>query len=150
MTDVHGREFMGRAIHAEGKETTIRAQSATTSGTFQRVRVVGREDLTNSERARNEFVLLVLRGERTLAESPFVRYIWFPSEDELQRSPVESTSHNISEEMNDSQRKVIAAMVSEQTDLIITHGRLAVLCSRLTLRCLPSRSAWDGQDDDYI
>jgi regulator of nonsense transcripts 1 len=59
MTNADGEEFIGKARRAQGKATTIQLQRGKLSGTIQRVRIMGREELTGSERARDEFILLV-------------------------------------------------------------------------------------------
>jgi len=124
MTTGDGREFIGRAQRAEGKKTTIQLQRGNLSGTVERIRIMGREELTGSERARDEFVLLVLRGERTLDESLFIRLLWFTCRTNLQRTnEVVRSTHLLTKTLNESQRSVVGAMLAEQLPLVITHGK---------------------------
>ena len=79
MTDTFGRECTGRADGANGRVTDIkfdRGQSLL--GGLAAVRVVGKEELTNAERARDEFLLLTLRGELQVTDAKFIRFLWFP------------------------------------------------------------------------
>ena len=123
MTNADGYEFVGRAASAIGKTTTIQLQTGKLSGTVERVRIVGREEPTGSERARDEFILLVLRGERTLDE-PFIHFLWFPPPEDLPR-PIPARGimkYPSIERLNESQREVVGAMLSDQMPLVIAHG----------------------------
>jgi hypothetical protein len=55
MTNGDGQEFIGRTQHAEGKVTTIKLQQGNLSGVVERVRIVGKEELTVSERGYEVF-----------------------------------------------------------------------------------------------
>ena len=124
MTNADGQEFIGRAQHAVGKATTIQLRHGNLSGTVERVRIMGREELTGSERARDEFVLLVLRGERTLEDSLFIRLLWFPSLTHLPKTSEVAISTDLKPKaLNDSQRGVIGAMLADQMSLVIAHGK---------------------------
>ena len=128
MTNADGQEFIGRAQRAQGKATTIQLQQRNLSGTIERVRIVGREELTGSERARNEFILLVLRGERTLDESHFVRLLWFPliPTHLPKASKIVASPHLMTKTLNQSQRSVVEAMITDQIPLVIAHGKLII------------------------
>jgi regulator of nonsense transcripts 1 len=123
MTNQEGQEFIGCASHARGKSTTVQLRQGSLSGVVERVRVIGREELTMSERARDEFVLLVLRGERSMSNSPF-RILWFPSVRHLPKvTEVLTSTHLLTNALNESQRKVVGAMHADHLPLVITHGR---------------------------
>lgn len=125
MTNQEGREFVGRAGHARGKETTVKLHQGNLSGIVERVRVVGREELTNSERARDEFVLHVLQGRWSVIDSPFIRLLWFPSPVNPRKTGVcLASTHLSSKRLNESQRSVIGAMVADDLPLVIAHGNL--------------------------
>ncbi|KAJ7692517.1 hypothetical protein B0H16DRAFT_922145 [Mycena metata] len=62
MTNASGQEFTGRAEGVQGRVTDIKFDHAALTGELTAVRVVGKEELTNSEKARDEFILLALRG----------------------------------------------------------------------------------------
>lgn len=125
MTNSDGNEFIGRAQHAMGKTTTVQLHKGKLSGTVERVRIVGRDVLTVSERARDEFVLLVLRGERTL-DAPFLCFLWFPSLGNLPKTASINgiVNYPSAANLNDSQRGVVAAMLSDLTPLVIAHGKI--------------------------
>lgn len=125
-TNERGVEFVGRAKHAHGKQTRITLQGHI-SGTIESVRIVGREELTQSERARDEFVLLVLREERNPRESSFIEYLWFSppaiiSKDQGISAMVPLVDPYI-RGLNDSQRGVVGSMLHEDIPLIIAHGK---------------------------
>lgn len=90
---------------------------------MQTVRVVGRQDPTNSERARDEFLLHILQGKKTLRNSTFIRRLWFPSHrkhrsgNRIQAPP----GPLYIPDLNDSQVEAVSAMVSEDP-LVIVHG----------------------------
>ena len=80
----HGHTITGHAVHAEGKRTGVvvpGGNGCIRGGEIliERIRTVGREEPTLAERARDEFILRLLRGELpSLVQSPFVRALWFP------------------------------------------------------------------------
>jgi hypothetical protein len=153
MTNADGQEFVGRANRAEGKATTIQLQRGTLSGTIKRVRIMGREEFTASERARDEFILLVLRGERTLDDSLFIRLLWFPPLPNLPKTSNESaiSTRYISKGLNDSQHGVIGAMLDVQIPLVIAHGQFDLHhIGRHSNTHSEYRSTWNWKDLDYI
>lgn len=118
MTDTSGREYTGRARGAHGKHTTIGFSGERLTGTLQSVKVVGRQELTNSERARDEFVLLLLRGERFLRDYPFIQRVWFPRDNTARVDPPLLTEIP---GLNDSQLQVVSAMIGP-SPLVVVHG----------------------------
>lgn len=125
MTNADGDEFTGRAQCAVGKTTSIQLHGGNLSGTVERVRIIGREELTGSERARDEFILLALQGERSL-DIPFICFLWFPSPGNLPKAVAVDGMVNYpsTARLNDSQRGVIRAMLSDQNPLVIAHGEM--------------------------
>ncbi|KAF7980215.1 hypothetical protein HWV62_39321 [Athelia sp. TMB] len=126
LTNERGDEFVGRAKGALGKTTEIVLNNGRSiSGAIESVRTIGREDLTTSERARDEYILLALRGERTTQESPFIEYLWFsPPKMEIQAPSLYtiSMSPSIASSLNESQKGVIKAMLDDSVPLVIAHG----------------------------
>lgn len=112
---------------ALGKSTTVVLNNGRNiSGAIESVRTVGQEELTSSERARDEFILLVLRGERDARESPFFHYLWLsPPEMEARSSGFYTLSlaPSISQLLNDSQKGVIRAMLDDDVPIVIVHGK---------------------------
>ena len=121
----HG-QIVGTANAAEGKRTTIRSYHGTFSGTAQRIRVVGKEELTISERAREEFILLLLQGHRSLRHSLFTRLLWFPEEKEylILGQPKKNSEGWTRPRLNESQDEAVDAIVDEDVPLVIVHGIL--------------------------
>jgi hypothetical protein len=157
MTDVKGNEFVGRAGQMKGKMTTIAFQGQKHPGNgLRHVKVVGRPDPTNPEKAQNEFILLVMRGTKTLRDSPFIRMVWFPHWKPLNIEPIivnfqDADSIVTKIGLNESQRAAVHAMVGA-LPLVVVHG-----ACRSDLRdifrtvglMLMSRSTWYGQDHHH-
>lgn len=121
MTNESGVEFIGEARGSTGKTTNIRFKGKALSGTLQSVRVVGRTELTNPEKARDEFILLILQGKATLRHSTFIRKLWFPSRrDRIGNKGIPSILEFPG--LNTSQSKAAYAMIST-SPLVIVHGK---------------------------
>lgn len=124
LTNENGREFIGRARSSVGKTTTIKFAHQSFSGIVQNVRVIGRQELTYSEKARDEFLLHVLQGKKTLRNSTFIRKLWFPPHRKHRSgnrtenfAPPKLNLPNL----NPSQVEAVSAMISKEP-LIIVHG----------------------------
>lgn len=120
MMNEHGDEFIGSARGAKGKTTNIRFTGKTLSGALQSVRVIGRQELTNPEKARDQLILDILQGKTTLRNSLFIRKLWFPSSRDRLASlaPYQELSFP---GLNASQVKVASAMISPSA-LVVVHG----------------------------
>ncbi|RDB17534.1 hypothetical protein Hypma_001245 [Hypsizygus marmoreus] len=106
MTNEAGQEFFGRPGGARGKNTSITFTGKQLSGPLQKVRVIGRPEPTNSEKARDELLLLVLQGQdRNVAN---------------EITP-ESAAQSKFPSLNPSQAQVASAMISS-ISLVIAHG----------------------------
>lgn len=128
METTHGQNIVGHAVHAEGKQTGVKVAGGNFRGKIERIRVVGREELTSSEIARDEFVLLLLQGTLpSLVESPFIRMLWFPTEKLSPRghrlSSIPPLGPQFSQ-LNPSQNQVVAAMLAQDEPLVVVHGKL--------------------------
>jgi len=95
------------------------------------IRVIGREEPTNAERA--QYRLLIRSLSATQHTPPFVSLIWFPGsaqgsmrDGEITSSWGRGRSSQILESLNDSQKRIVRAMVSTepQDSLVIAHGIL--------------------------
>ena len=128
MESVSGQRIVGQALRAEGRGTTIKITAGTYREGIERVRIEGREELTCAENTRDEFILRILQGDVRLRDitRPFIDLVWFPSADFTRqtrpRHPVPSSL--AFSELNDSQREVSAAMISETEPLVIAHGTI--------------------------
>lgn len=122
-----GTTSYGQAIKAEGKATTVQLVRGRISGTVESVRVIGREEPTNAERARDEFLLRLLRGEISLADSELIQLLWFPTPVVLSRLGAKqrlSSSVFSHLGLNPSQEQVANAMILGAGPLVIAHGSL--------------------------
>ncbi|KAI0090550.1 P-loop containing nucleoside triphosphate hydrolase protein [Irpex rosettiformis] len=118
-----GRSIIGQAISAEGKTTKIQLTQGQYRSDIKRVVVHGREELTCSENAREEFVLLILQGDIKLTNQLFINLVWFPSGNsaraERPRQPPTTAAFM---KLNESQKEVAAAMISPSHPIVIAHG----------------------------
>ncbi|PIL29510.1 hypothetical protein GSI_08318 [Ganoderma sinense ZZ0214-1] len=138
----HGRTITGHAVHAEGKRTGVAVHGGNFRGDIQSIRTVGREEPTLAERARDEFILRLLRGEvRSLVQSAFVRALWFPEGPpgkgrrtgsyQNQREGGDDGDEDADDEygwsmsfamLNAAQKEVVRAMWSDDEPLVVVHG----------------------------
>ncbi|TFK82323.1 P-loop containing nucleoside triphosphate hydrolase protein, partial [Polyporus arcularius HHB13444] len=126
----HGQSVIGHAVRSEGKETGIKVVGGNFRGAVERIRVIGREESTNAELARDEFILLVLCGNiGSLTESRFIRMLWFPTQaapQRLARGGANTTNLGARSaayaRLNSSQKEVVNAMWSDDESLVVAHG----------------------------
>ena len=98
------------------------------TASLQSVKVIGREELTNSEKARDELILLLLQGRKSLRNSPFIRSIWFLRWKKLNNRDgsadvSQAEARELTQQMglNPSQQDVGLAMLSGPP-IVIAHG----------------------------
>ncbi|KAK0200666.1 P-loop containing nucleoside triphosphate hydrolase protein [Desarmillaria ectypa] len=121
LTTSDGYQIKGSPKKSQGKKTEIKV-SGHFHGTVASVKVIGREGGTNTEKARDELLLHALQGDCHLRHSKFVRMLWFPNEkDEEDRIVVDPIVPFLAGKLNDSQKRVVSAMVSNRP-LVIVHG----------------------------
>jgi regulator of nonsense transcripts 1 len=121
--------FYGQVREATGKTTNI--TSSTFRGELTSVQVLGVDDPTNPERARDELVLRTLMGECTLWQWDFVRYLWQPSVKDSRKLAAEYELTILSTDpalvkLNPSQTEVVLKMTTE-APLVIVHGKSSSL-----------------------
>ncbi|KAH9856811.1 hypothetical protein C2E23DRAFT_721458 [Lenzites betulinus] len=123
METAQGRSIVGHAVRAEGKDTGVKITGGNFRGGIERIRVIGREELTNSELAREEFILMLLQGLLpSLVESPYIRLVWFPTSHMYPRKHSVRPVDDRFQTLNASQKQVVAAMIAEDEPLVIVHG----------------------------
>ncbi|PCH35506.1 nucleoside triphosphate hydrolase protein [Wolfiporia cocos MD-104 SS10] len=126
MDTAHGETIYGRANAAEGKNTTVKLLTGNARRDVENVRIVGREELTNAERARDEFILRLLRGEMSLEGPDFTNMIWFPAFalaqiNQQDAAPASMALAHLG--LNPSQSQVANAMISINSHpLVVAHG----------------------------
>ncbi|KAJ7212891.1 P-loop containing nucleoside triphosphate hydrolase protein [Mycena haematopus] len=122
MTNAAGQEFTGRADGVKGRITDIKFDKGPLTGELAAVRVVGKEELTNSEKARDEFILLALRGEINVTDARFIRLLWFLEPEQRKELAVPETFPAITTPaltLNASQMRTLAKMISTMPIVIV-------------------------------
>ncbi|KAJ6468829.1 hypothetical protein C8R45DRAFT_938019 [Mycena sanguinolenta] len=123
MTNEAGQEFIGRADGAKGRMTDIKFNGTVLTGELAAVRVVGKEELTNAEKARDEFILLALCSELQVTDARFLRLLWFSESEQREDAlHVPSTLQTITTRvpgLNASQRRTLEKMVSTMPVVIV-------------------------------
>ncbi|KAL1940365.1 hypothetical protein VTO73DRAFT_8937 [Trametes versicolor] len=145
METTHGQNIVGHAVHAEGKQTGVKVAGGNFRGKIERIRVVGREELTSSEIARDEFILLLLQGTLpSLVDSPFIRMLWFPTEKAprgYRLSSIPPLGPQFAQ-LNPSQNQVVAAMLAQDEPLVVVHGKTTTIAAALHSWEREWSSAW--------
>lgn len=124
----------GDVVDATIKGAKGRRSSARTvlplEGCVERVRVIGREERTNSEQLQYRFLLLALTGASPSSTTLFINRIWFPGAENPQGTKYDKNKNiylscdQILEKLNHSQKEIVGAMLSPtpQDSLVIAHG----------------------------
>ena len=170
----HGHTITGHAVHAEGKRTgvVVPGGNGRIRGEIERIRTVGREEPTLAERARDEFILRLLRGELpSLVQSPFVRALWFPegslggerrggagtgregSDEGEQDNDAEYEGSMSFAGLNAAQKEVVRAMWADDEPLVVVHGASPALffyVASASADWSVRRSSWDGKNADDL
>ena len=126
----------GDVVDATIKGAKGRLSSARTKqplkGEVAHIRVIGREERTNSEQVQYRFLISALAGASASNTPLFVNRIWFPRADNTQGTEYYDKNNYLSrdhesqtlEKLNYSQREIVGAMLSPapQDSLVIAHG----------------------------
>lgn len=134
MRNKSGKEYIGTAQRSQGKRTTVNLHGRQRDiGEVTEVKVVGRPELTNSERAREDLIHLLLTGQKSLLDSSFIRAVWFPQRKELKpKNPTVVLSRKFVEsitakmKLNESQCRVVRGMVGDTPILVARGTRLSI------------------------
>jgi hypothetical protein len=114
-------QMVSRVGGVKGRTTTLMSLRGRLDGAVKSIQVVGREDLTVAERARDEYILLLLMNQRCLRTSDFVRTVWFPTALPAPRGPPQHpTTQRPS--LNPSQSRVVDAMMNPTIPLVVVQG----------------------------
>ena len=132
VVEINGGEVKARAVGIEGKRTALTVFKGTLRGEIENVRVVGREEGTNAECSRDEFLLLLLQGIASLDHAKFATKIWFTNTKKYvprnvarkkAEANVEATrAVKYFDRLNESQRLVAGAMISEEEPIVVAQG----------------------------
>ncbi|KAJ3928828.1 MAG: P-loop containing nucleoside triphosphate hydrolase protein [Lentinula lateritia] len=122
-----GKIHRGRAIRASGKTTEI-SFSRGIPTTVSSICIVGLDEPTPAEKARDALLLRALQDEENLLDADFVRFLWFVTkedEDSIRPSPKSSrclkSLKAYLKDLNGSQAEVVKAMTS-QDPIVVVHG----------------------------
>ncbi|KAF5366439.1 hypothetical protein D9758_009795 [Tetrapyrgos nigripes] len=125
LTDERGKEYTGRASSSKGKTTNIKfgaGQQPTQAQVIQNIRVVGQDDPTNSEKARNALLLKILQGDVNLINYMFVRLLWFPAKEDVFELDSEDEDELW---VGDALRQFVVSLNASQREspkMVIVHG----------------------------
>ncbi|KAF9529885.1 P-loop containing nucleoside triphosphate hydrolase protein, partial [Crepidotus variabilis] len=128
LEDANGAQFTSKATKARGKHTTLTFHNGRPSHKVSHIKVLGREEATNSERASDELIFRVLAGLDKLSQSTLIKKIWFsqrPSFWSAVRLPIPKSS--VLEDvistviLNGSQKAAARAMVGD-SHIVVVHG----------------------------
>ncbi|TDL27109.1 hypothetical protein BD410DRAFT_879572 [Rickenella mellea] len=122
LTDADGMQHVGRARGVNGRTTHVTTRSRVSTDEVKNIYVIGKEESTCAELARDEFLLLVMQGLRRLFSSPFVRYLWSPAECSRRFSGENVTHAHIIDNLNQSQSNVVDAMTATDDPVVVVHG----------------------------
>ncbi|CDO72684.1 hypothetical protein BN946_scf184985.g104 [Trametes cinnabarina] len=120
--EINGGAMIARPFRAVGRKTQLQflKGSRVPVGDIKTVRVLGREEPTSSELARNEFFSNLLHGTTVLDNSDFIRLVWFSSGKRVKAKKAAQNEQFSS--LNRSQRVVATAMIENKEPLVIVHG----------------------------
>ncbi|KAF8197771.1 hypothetical protein K438DRAFT_1967328 [Mycena galopus ATCC 62051] len=122
MTTTSGQGFTGCADGLKGRITDIKFEKTALIGELTAVRAVGKEELTNSEKACNEFILWALCGELQVPDSQFIRLFWFFEPEQRGDLAVPAICGMIATRvpaLNISQTRALAKMISPMPIAIV-------------------------------
>jgi hypothetical protein len=96
-------------------------------GRLTAVRVIGQQELTTWKKARDEFILLALRGEVDFKDARFLRLLWLLEDADSEKLAAPASSGADHEfpifGLDESQMRVLWRMTSEDP-VVIVQGEL--------------------------
>ncbi|KAI0644790.1 P-loop containing nucleoside triphosphate hydrolase protein, partial [Trametes meyenii] len=120
---INGGEMTARPFAASGRRTQLQVLKGNVRPSeISTITVVGREEATCPEVARDQFFTQLLQGHAVLTEAPFVRLLWFPESKAQKRRSHKAAKAAEFLELNHSQRVVSSAMIAHNESLVIAHG----------------------------
>lgn len=110
----------------DGRKTFI-ASKASAKTEVTKVRVIGREELTSAEAARENLILRIMQGEQAMVspDLPFISLVWFPRRNKSHPVRIKGAklrSGRNSQLLNQSQSNVVEAMLNSKASIIVVHG----------------------------
>ena len=129
------KEFMGRAMGTNGKQTVIKPSAGSNfKGEITSISVVGKEERNLAEVARDKYMLHVLQGKRDLhdVDFPLIRHLWFPDNQSLDLVQKDISRARSVGHLNHSQSLVVAAMLSSKSPFIVVHGAFKLMVTGTT------------------
>lgn len=125
-----GNTVEGRATSVHGKQTDVTiTRGSITRGQVTRIRVVGREDATPADNARNQFILNILQGTISIDGNDFIRRIYFPTNEDkaifqyYRQPPQHAYSSLVDATLNSAQSCVAQALLSPDShEIMLVQG----------------------------
>lgn len=119
--DEHGAKYVqdGRTGDVEGRSANIKSTSTLEGKTILSITTVERDRPTLADSKRNQLILRNFQGKAKISDSPFVKYILYPSDDFKwpEHFPELPTPALVSDRpMNDSQVQAAEQMLSHNND----------------------------------
>ncbi|KAL5478689.1 hypothetical protein ACEPAI_1966 [Sanghuangporus weigelae] len=118
------RLHRGTARRANGKLTQVATRSDLGSISLKAIFVVGKDEFSHAERAREAFLLQLLQGKHDLHEPEYhlIQKLYFPNPNVDERIPGKVTGAIKTGRLNQSQADVVEAMVYSEVPFVIVHG----------------------------
>lgn len=135
----------------DGRKTFI-ASKASAKTEVTKVRVIGREELTSAETARENLILRIMQGEQAMVspDLPFISLVWFPRRNKSHPVRIKGAklrSGRNSQLLNQSQSNVIEAMLNSKASIIVVHGppgtgKTSTISVAIREWCTIGQTAW--------
>ncbi|KAL5510973.1 hypothetical protein ACEPAG_3692 [Sanghuangporus baumii] len=122
--DQDDRLHRGTARRANGKLTQVATRSDLGGISFKAIFVVGKDEFSHAERAREVFLLQLLQGKHDLHEPEYhlIQKLSFPNPNADERIPGKVSGAIKTGRLNQSQADVVEAMVYSEVSFVIVHG----------------------------
>lgn len=136
MIEINGGNIRAHAVSSRGKSTGLQVFQGKFQGKVKNVSIVGREEATHAECARDGFLLRVLQGAAQLDASPYVCMLWYP-EGKSHKAGKKSKGAKVPAgvplimSLNPSQKRVVAAMLANDEPLVVANAAQSPLPSKL-------------------
>ncbi|KAI0671723.1 P-loop containing nucleoside triphosphate hydrolase protein [Trametes maxima] len=123
LISINGGQMTARPFAASGRRTQLQVLKGNVRPSeISTITVVGREEATCSEVARDQFFTRLLQGYAVLTGALFVRLLWFPESKAQKRRSRKAAAAAEFLELNHSQRVVSSAMIADNESFVIAHG----------------------------
>lgn len=150
LTDTNGIAHAGTSVGAQGRRTTVRT-SKSVRGQIESIRVLGREEPSLADYARDVYLISLLQGKTRLRDPqyPFIEHLWFRSETptaEPSLHKAQKLPYSINgRQLNQSQADVVEGMVAPRPPIVVAQGEPTVCITRVSLMSYSSGPPGTGK-----